>query len=72
VSVFIESGSPWQNPFVERFRFRIRDELLAVEQFSWLAEPQLVIDDWRHDYNHRRPHFPPGMMPPAKFAGGVV
>jgi transposase InsO family protein len=30
-SAYIEPGSPWQNPYVESFGGRIRDELLAVE-----------------------------------------
>ena len=37
-TVFIEPGSPWQNPFVESFHSRVRDELLDVEDFSCLAE----------------------------------
>jgi hypothetical protein len=37
-SAYIEPGSPWQNPYVESFGSRIRDELLAVELFSSLAE----------------------------------
>ena len=28
---YIEPGSPWQNPYVESFGGRLRDELLAVE-----------------------------------------
>ena len=67
-SVFIEPGSPWQNPFVESFGSRIRDELLAVEQFSCLAEAQVMVEDWRQDYNHHRPHSALGMMAPARFA----
>jgi putative transposase len=31
---YIEPGSPWQNPYVESFGGRLRDELLAVEAFS--------------------------------------
>jgi hypothetical protein len=31
---FIEPGSPWQNPFVESFGSRVRDELLWVETFD--------------------------------------
>jgi hypothetical protein len=27
---FIEPGSPWQNPFVESFGSRVRDEVLSV------------------------------------------
>ena len=29
---YIEPGSPWQNPFIESFGSRVRDEVLAVEQ----------------------------------------
>ncbi len=67
-SVFIEPGSPWQNPYVESFGSRIRDELLGVEQFSCLAEAKVLVEDWRCDYNERRPHSALGMMAPAKFA----
>jgi transposase InsO family protein len=36
-SAFIEPGAPWQNPFVESFHARVRDELLNVEQFASAA-----------------------------------
>jgi putative transposase len=39
-SAYIEPGSPWQNPYVESFGSRDRDELLAVELFSCLAKPR--------------------------------
>ncbi len=67
-SAYIEPGSPWQNPYVESFGSRIRDELLAVEQFSCLAEAQVMVEDWREDYNERRPHSALSMMTPARFA----
>jgi putative transposase len=67
-TAYIEPGSPWQNPFVESFHSRVRDELLDVEQFSCLAEAQVVIGDWQEDYNHRRPHSSLGMKTPAVFA----
>jgi putative transposase len=62
-TVYIEPGSPWQNPFVESFHSRVRDQLLDVEQFSCLPEA-----DWREDYNQRRPHSALGMRTPAAFA----
>jgi len=34
---FIEPGSPWQNPFIESFNGRVRDELLNVEEFPSLT-----------------------------------
>jgi putative transposase len=67
-TAFIEPGAPWQNPFVESFNGRVRDELLDVEQFSGLAEARVVIADWRDDYNHHRPHSALRMLAPATFA----
>jgi len=69
-SAYIEPGSPWQNPYVESFGSRIRDELLSVELFSCLAEAQVMVEDWRQDYNQHRPHSALGMMTPARFAAG--
>ena len=67
-TAFIEPGSPWQNPFVESFHSRVRDELLDVEEFSCLAEARVVISDWQEDDNRRRPHSSLGMRAPAVFA----
>ncbi len=44
-SAYIQPGSPWQNPYVESFGGRIRDELLSVELFSCLAEAKVLIED---------------------------
>jgi putative transposase len=63
-SAYIDPGSPWQNAYVESFGGRVRDELLAVELFSCLAEARVLIEDWRTDYNHHRPHSALGMMAP--------
>jgi Integrase core domain len=54
--------------FVESCHSRVRDELLDVEEFSCLAEARVVINDWREDYNLRRPHSALGMRTPAAFA----
>jgi putative transposase len=67
-TAFIEPGSPWQNPYVESFGARVRDELLDVEQFASLAEARVVTADWRLDYNQRRPHSALSMKAPAAFA----
>ena len=71
-TVFIEPGSPWENPYVESFHSRVRDELLDVEEFSCLAEAKVVIGDWREDYNHRRPHSALAMKAPAVFAADLA
>jgi putative transposase len=63
----IEPGSPWQNPWVESYGSRMRDELLAVEVFDTLLEAQVPVADWRNEYNHYRPHCALGMLIPAGF-----
>ncbi len=65
---YIEPGAPWENPFVESFNGRLRDELLAVEQFDTLLEAQVLIEDWRIEYNTRRPHSSLGWLAPATYA----
>jgi putative transposase len=54
-ATYIEPGSPWENPFVESFNGRVRDELLNVEEFATLLEAQVVAEAWRNEYNTYRP-----------------
>ena len=46
----------------------MRDELLAIEQFDTLLEAQVLIADWRIEYNTYRPHSALGMLTPVEFA----
>jgi putative transposase len=65
---YIEPGSPWQNPYVESFGGRLRDELLAVEAFGSLLEARVLVEDWRIEYNTVRPHSALGYRSPAEYA----
>jgi transposase InsO family protein len=65
---YIDPGSPWQNPWVESYGSRMRDELLAIEQFDSLLEAQVLVTDWHDEYNTYRPHSALGMLTPAAFA----
>lgn len=67
-TAYIEPGSPWQNPFVESFNGRVRDEVLDIELFDTLAEARVIVEDWRIAYNTEHPHSALGMLPPARFA----
>lgn len=67
-SVFIDPGSPWQNAWIESFNGRLRDELLNLWQFDSLLEAQVLVEDWRIDYNNHRPHSAHGHRTPAEFA----
>lgn len=64
----IDPGSPWQNPWVESYGARMRDGLLAIEQFDTLLEAQVLVAGWREEYNNYRPHSALGMRTPAEFA----
>ena len=55
-TLYIEPGSPWENGYCESFNSKLRDELLAGEQFSTLHEAQVLIERWRRHYNTVRPH----------------
>ena len=69
---FIEPGSPWQNPFVESFGSRVRDEVLPVEAFDSVLEAQTVINDWKDIYNDQRPHSSLDWKPPAAYAASLT
>ena len=65
---YIEPGSPWENPFVESFNGKLRDELLDAEIFETLLEAQVLAEDFRIDYNTYRPHSSLGYVAPSRFA----
>ena len=66
-TLYIEPGSPWQNGFVESFHGRFRDECLNREQLWTLTEARVVIEDYRREYNQRRPHSQLGYVSPEQF-----
>lgn len=67
-TLYIEPGSPWENAYSESFNGRFRDEFLNRELFTSLTEAKVLCEDFRLEYNHRRPHSALGYVPPAKFA----
>ena len=67
-TTYIDPGSPWQNPWVESFNSRARDELFAREIFDSVRQAGFLYKEWRHVYNHQRPHSSLGYLAPAVFA----
>ena len=53
---YIAPGKPTQNGFIESFNGRFRDECLNEHLFTSLPEARRIIEEWRIDYNTRRPH----------------
>ena len=55
-TLFIEPGSAWENGYVESLNGKLRDECLNRERFDTLLEAQILIEQWRFEYNHLRLH----------------
>jgi putative transposase len=66
--VFSRPGKPTDNPFVEAFNSRFRDECLDQHWFASLEEARQTIEAWRVEYNGLRPHGALGQQTPAEFA----
>ena len=64
-TLFIEPGSPWENGYIESFNGKMRDELLNREIFYTLKEAQVLIENWKKEYNTERPHSSLNYRPPA-------
>ncbi len=67
-TMYITPGSPWENPYIESFNGKFRDECLNMEIFSSITEARIIIEDWRREYNEIRPHSSLGYMTPSNFA----
>ncbi len=64
-ALYIESGSPWENGYIESFNGRLRDELPNGEIFETVLEARVLCKRWRRHYNTLRPHSSRGYRPPA-------
>jgi len=64
-TLFIESGSPWENGYIESFNGKLRDEFLNRELLDTVFEAKVLTARWRREYNAIRPHSSLGYRPPA-------
>ena len=64
-TLFIAPGSPWENGYVESFNGKLKDEFIDREIFYSLKEAQVLVEQWRREYNTVRPHSAIGYRPPA-------
>jgi putative transposase len=64
---FIEPGKPTQNAYIESFNGKLRDECLNQEWFTSLKQARGIIESWRQDYNHVRPHSSLDYLSPMDF-----
>jgi len=66
-TLYIPPGSPWENPYIESFHGKFRDECLSRELFLSLIEARQIIEEWRKEYNQERPHSSLGYLTPEEF-----
>lgn len=65
---YIEPGSPWENGHVESFHGKLRGGCLNREVFGNLLEAKVLVEEWRRQYNEKRPHSALGYKTPRAFA----
>jgi putative transposase len=70
--VHIEPGRPVQNPHVESFHGKLRDECLNASWFGNLFEARAKIAAWKEEYNEERPHSSLGYVAPGVFARRIA
>src|SRR5260370_229165 len=65
--LYTTPGSPWENGYCESFNGKLRDEGLNGELFYSLKEAQIVVKQWRREWNSPAPPTlppPPAARPP--------
>jgi putative transposase len=67
-TIYIRPGSPWENGHIESFHDKLRDECLNRELFGSLLEAQIILEQWRNEYNDQRPHSSLGYQTPTEYA----
>ncbi len=67
-TIYITPGSPWENPFIESFNGKFREECLNRYIFENVQESRQITEAWRIEYNQYRPHSSLGYLTPQEFA----
>lgn len=71
-TLYITPGSPWENGHIESFHDKLRGECLNRELFGSLLEAQIILEQWRTEYNDERPHSALRYQTPSEYARRAV
>ncbi len=66
-TVFIDPGSPWQNAWIESSMAGYATSC-STDDFDSLLEAEVLIEEWRINYNINRPHSAHGGLMPDELA----
>ena len=66
--LYIQPGKPMQNAYIERFNGSFRRDVLDANWFNSLEEVRHCAENWRQDYNLKRPHETLNNLSPIAFA----
>jgi putative transposase len=66
-TAYIDPGKPWLNGMNESFNGKFRDECLSMQWFKNRIDANILIEDFRHQFNEIRPHSALGNLTPAEF-----
>jgi putative transposase len=69
---FTRPGKPTDKPHIESFNGKFRDECLNAHYFLSVPDARRLIEAWRLDYNHHRPHSALGGATPMEFLQQVT
>jgi len=64
---FSRPGKPTDNPFIESFNGKLRDEFLNRHWFKSIEDVRAKAIEWQEEYNTDRPHRSLGMKTPIEF-----
>jgi putative transposase len=64
---FSRPGKPTDNALIEAFNGRFRQECLNENWFLSLEDAREKVEDWREEYNKRRPHGALNNLSPIEF-----
>lgn len=63
---FSRPATPTDNPYIESFNGRLREECLNQHWFESLEEVRGILEKWRMEYNTERPHSALGNRTPTE------